>query len=50
MFKKKLTLIADVLPKLWIPKNLVKQIFETSPFRGPFDKQHPKREQTLLKY
>ena len=31
------------------PKNVVKQIFETSPFREPFDKQHAKREQTLSK-
>ena len=49
ILKKKLTVIADVFPKLRIPKNLVKQIFETSPFRGPFDKQHAKLDQTQLK-
>ena len=43
-FQKKMTLI--VIPKLRTPKNVVKQISKKSPFRGPFEKQHAKGDQT----
>ena len=41
--------MADVFPKLRIPKKVVKSISKESLFRGPFEKQHGKRVQTLLK-
>ena len=44
-----MTLIADVFSKLWIPKNVVWVISKKSRFRGPFEKQHGKPAQTLLK-
>ena len=49
IFKKKMTLITDVFPKLPTPKNAVRYMSEKSPFRGPFEVQHGKREQILLK-
>ena len=49
-FQKKTTLIDDVFPKLRTRKNVVKQISKKSPFRGRFDRQHAKRDQTLLKF
>ena len=48
-FQKKMTLIADVFSKLWIPKNMVRVFSKKSCFRGPFEKQHGKWDQTLLK-
>ena len=48
-FQKKMTLIADVFLKFWIPKNVVRVISKKSRFRGPFEKQHGKWDQTLLK-
>ena len=42
-------LIADVFPKLGTPKNVVDKISQKSRFRGTFEKQHVKGEQTLLK-
>ena len=44
-----MTLIADVFRKLWIPKNVVRQMSKKSRFRGPFDKQNNKWDQTVLK-
>ena len=35
-----MTLIADVFPKLAIPKNVAKEMSEKSRFRRPFDNQH----------
>ena len=35
-------------PKLRTPKNVVRYMSKKSCFRGPFDKQHAKRAQTLL--
>ena len=49
-FQKKLTLIADAFPKLRTPKNVVKQMSKKACFRGPLDKEHSKRNQTLLKF
>ena len=37
-----MTLIADVIPQLRTPKNVVKQTSKKSPFRGLLDKQHAK--------
>ena len=38
--KKKMSLIADVFPKLRIPKNLVRSMSKKSGFKGSFGKQH----------
>ena len=48
-FQQKMTPIADVFSKIWIPKNVVRVISKKSRFRGPFEKQHGKWDQTLLK-
>ena len=45
-----MTLIADVFPKLRTPKNVVRSMPKKSNFRGSFEKQHSKRDQTLLKF
>ena len=41
--------IADLFPKLRTPKNVVKYKSKKSRFKGPFDRQHGKRVQTLLR-
>ena len=48
-FQKKMTVIADVFPKLQTPKNVVRSMSKKCRFRGTFEKQHGKRAQTLLK-
>ena len=48
-FNKKVILIADVFQKLCTPKYMVIQMSKKSCFRGPFNKEHGKRTQTLLK-
>ena len=48
-FKKKMTLIAYLFPKLHTPKNVVRYMSKKSRFKGPFDRQHGKRVQTLLR-
>ena len=48
LFKRKMTLIADVFPKLHTPKEMVRYMSKQSRFRGPFERQHGKRAQTLL--
>ena len=50
VFKKKMTLIAEVFPKLRSPKNKVRSISIKSRFKGSFKKQHGKCAQTLLKF
>ena len=47
--QKKVTIIPDVFPIIRTPKNVVKQISKESRFRGPFEKQHVKGDQILLK-
>ena len=47
--KKKMTFIADLFAKLRTPKNLVRYMSKKSRFKGPFDKQHGKRVQILLR-
>ena len=41
--------IADLVPKLQIAKDVVRQISKQSSFKRPFNKQHGNRCQTLLK-
>ena len=38
IFRKKMTLIADVFLNLRTPKNVVRKKSKKVPFRGPFDK------------
>ena len=47
--EKKMTLIADLFAKLRTPKNVVRYLSKKSCFKGPFDRQHGKRVQTLLR-
>ena len=47
-FQTKMTFIADLLPELRTPKNVVRYISKKSRFKRSFDKQHGKRLQTLL--
>ena len=44
-----MTLIADLFPKLHTPKNVGRYMSKKSRFKGPFDRQHGKRVQTLLR-
>ena len=50
IFNKKITLIAEVFPKLRTPKNMVTSMSKKSRFKRSFGKQHGKRAQTLLKF
>ena len=43
-----MTLIAYLFPKLRTPKNVVRYMSKKSCFKGPCDRQHGKRVQTLL--
>ena len=43
-----MTLIADLFSKLRTPENVVRYMSKKSRFKGPFDRQHGKRIQTLL--
>ena len=49
ILKQKFNLIADVFPILRIPKKVDQKIFQKSTFRGPFEKQQVKGNQTLCK-
>ena len=40
-----MTVIADVFPKLWTLKNLVRSTSKKGRLRGSFEKQHGKRTQ-----
>ena len=44
-----MTFIADLFLKLRAPKNVVRYLSKKSRFKGPFDRQHGKRVQTLLR-
>ena len=44
-----MTLIADLFAKLRTQKNVVRYLSRKSRFQGPFDTQHGKRVQTLLR-
>ena len=41
-------LIADLFPNIRTPENVVRYMSKKSYFKGPFDRQHGKRIQTLL--
>ena len=43
-----MTFIADLFAKLRTPKNVATYMSKKSRFKGPFDRQHGKRVQTLL--
>ena len=46
---KKMSFRADLFAQLRTPKNVVRYMSKKSRFKGPFDKQHCKRVQTLLR-
>ena len=48
IFKKKMTLIADVFPKLRTPKNMLRSMPKESAFRASFEEQYAKCAQTLF--
>ena len=47
--KKNVSFIAALFAKLRTPKNVVSYLSKMSRFKGPFDRQHGKRVQTLLR-
>ena len=49
-FKKKMTLIAYVFPKLPTTKNVLKQMSKSSRFRERLDRRHGKRAKALIQY
>ena len=44
-----MSFIADLFAKLRTPKNVVRYMSKKSRFKGPFDRQHGKRVETLLR-
>ena len=44
-----MTLLANLFPKLRTPEKRVRYMSKKSRFKGPFDRQHGKRIQTLLR-
>ena len=44
-----MTLIADLFSKLRTPENMARYMSKKSRLKGPIDKQHGKRLQTLLR-
>ena len=44
-----MTLIADLFRKLRNPENMARYMSKKSRFKGPFDRQHGKWVQTLLR-
>ena len=44
-----MTLLANLFPKLRTPEKGARYMSKKSRFKGPFDKQHGKRIQTLLR-
>ena len=43
-----MTLIADFFPKLRFPESVARYMSKKSRVKGPFERQHGKRIQTLL--
>ena len=43
-----MTFIADLFAKLRTPKNVLRYLSKKSRCKGPFDRQHGQRVQTLL--
>ena len=48
-FQKKISLIADFFPKLRTPENVARYMSNKSRLKGPFDRRHGKRVQTVLR-
>ena len=44
-----MSFIADLFAKLRTPKNVVRYMYKKSRFKGPFDREHGKRVETLLR-
>ena len=44
-----MSFIADLFAKLRTPKNVVRYMSKKSRVKGPFDRQHDKRVQNLLR-
>ena len=44
-----MTFIVHLFPKLRTAKSVVRYLSKKSRFKGPFDRQHGKRVQTLLR-
>ena len=44
-----MTFIVEIFPILRTPKNVVRSMSKKSRFKEPFDRQHGKRVQTLLR-
>ena len=44
-----MTLLADLFPKLRTSEKGIRYMSKKSRFKGPFDRQHGKRVQTLLR-
>ena len=42
-----MTLLANLFPKLRTPEKVVRYMSKKSRFKGPFDRQHGKRVQTV---
>ena len=49
-FRKNMTLIAYVFPKLPTTKNVLRQMSESSRFGEPVDRRHGKRAEALIQY
>ena len=49
ILNQKMSFIADLFAKLRTRKNVVRYMSKKSRFQGPFDRQHGKRVQTLLR-
>ena len=47
--KKQMTLIPDFFSELRTPENVARYMSKNSRFKGPFDRQHGKLVQTLLR-
>ena len=48
--QKKMTLIADVFPKLPTTKNALRQMSKSSRFREPVDRRNGKRAEAQIQY
>ena len=44
-----MTFIVEIFPILRTPKNVVRYMSKKSRFKGPFDREHGKRVETLLR-
>ena len=45
-----MTFLVEIFPVLRTPKNVVRSMSKKSRFKGPFDREHGKRVQTLLRF